>query len=104
MVVSECDGFPKPELLAKADVVIFYSANPGWNADRAKELDEFLTRGGGAVFIHYAVDGHRDVEALAKLIGLAWRGGASKFRHGPLDLTITAQPISHGLTKLNLSA
>src|SRR5687768_3234677 len=62
VTVSECDGFPRPELLAMADVVVFYSNNPGWNAQRAKELEAFLARGGGAVFIHYAVDGHREVE------------------------------------------
>jgi putative heme-binding domain-containing protein len=102
VTVSECDGFPKPELLAKADVVIFYSANPGWDADRAKELDAFLQRGGGAVFIHYAVDGHRHVDEFAKLIGLAWKGGVSKFRHGALDLTLPEHPITHGLPKLKL--
>jgi putative heme-binding domain-containing protein len=102
VTVSECDGFPKPALLAKAEVVVFYSANPGWDAERAKELDAFLSRGGGAMFIHYAVDGHRDAEALAKLIGLAWRGGTSKFRHGALDMTIADHQITGGLPRLKL--
>ena len=43
-------------------------------------------RGGGAVFIHYAVDGHAAVNALSDRIGLAWQGGKSAFRHGPLEI------------------
>jgi putative heme-binding domain-containing protein len=102
VVVSEADNWPKPEQMAKADLIVFYSNNPAWNADRAKELDAFLKRGGGAVFIHYAVDGHKDVDALASLIGLAWRGGASKFRHGPLDLSLGQHAITKGLEKVKL--
>jgi putative heme-binding domain-containing protein len=104
VVVSECDGWPSQTLMAKADLIVFYSNNPGWNAERAKELDEFLTRGGGAVFIHYAVDGHADVDALASKIGLAWRGGASKFRHGALDLAFPNpdHPITRGFKNLKL--
>ena len=32
---------------------------------------------------------------------LAWRGGQSKFRHGPLDLQLHPHPLSAGLGKLN---
>lgn len=102
VVVSEVDNWPKPEQMAKADLIVFYSNNPAWNADRAKELEAFLNRGGGAVFIHYAVDGHKDVDALASLIGLAWRGGSSKFRHGPLDLSLSKHDITKGLEKVKL--
>jgi type 1 glutamine amidotransferase len=50
------------------------------------------------------VDGHKDVEALASLIGLAWRGGASLFRHGSLDLAFPEanHPIAKGFQKLKL--
>jgi len=82
-------------------VIVFYSDNPGWNASRAKELDAFLAQGGGLVFLHYAVDGHQDVEGLAQRIGLAWRGGQSKFRHGPLDLQLHTHPLSAGFGKLS---
>ncbi len=104
VVVSECDGWPNSALIEKSDLIIFYSNNPGWNAERAKELDTFLARGGGAVFIHYAVDGHADVDALASRIGLAWKGGASKFRHGALDLAFpnAEHPITRGLKGLKL--
>ncbi len=104
VVVSEAENWPKSEQMAKADLVVFYSDNPAWNADHAKELDAFVKRGGGAVFIHFAVDGHKDVEALASIIGLAWRGGASLFRHGLLDLRFpdASHPITRGFEKLKL--
>jgi putative heme-binding domain-containing protein len=102
--VSTADGWPSPAQWEKASVVVFYSNNPAWSAARAKEMDAFLARGGGAMFIHYAVDGHRDVEALAERIGLAWRGGASKFRHGPLELDFRASrhAVARNLGKLSL--
>src|SRR5260221_2690569 len=96
------DVWPNAKQLQTANVIVFYSDNPGWNTARAKELDAFLARGGGAAFLHYAVDGHQDVEALAGRIGLAWRGGASKFRHGPLNLRLQPHPLSEGLSGLNL--
>jgi type 1 glutamine amidotransferase len=104
VVVSECDGWPSEALIEKSDLIIFYSNNPGWNAERAKELDAFFARGGGAVFIHYAVDGHADVDALASRIGLAWKGGASKFRHGALDLAFPNpdHPVTKGFKNLKL--
>jgi len=84
-------------------VMVFYSNNPDWSKARAAELDEFQKRGGGLVYLHFAVDGHRDVEALSDRIGLAWRGGASKFRHGALDLTFpdAAHPITRGFSQLH---
>jgi hypothetical protein len=95
--VSTAWEWPSAEQWRDAHVMVFYSDNPGWNLRRADELDRFLSRGRGAVFIHYAVDGHQDVEALARCIGLGWRGGASKFRHGALDLTLEESPITTGL-------
>jgi putative heme-binding domain-containing protein len=102
--VSTANGWPTPRQLETADVIVFYSNNPGWSAARAKELDAYLRRGGGLVYLHYAVDGHADVEALKERIGLAWRGGASKFRHGPLELDFTGSrhPIARGFGKLSL--
>jgi putative heme-binding domain-containing protein len=102
VTVGTAMNWPSAEQLKTADVIAFYSNNPGWNADRARELDAFLARGGGLVYLHYAVDGHKDVEALAQRIGLAWRGGASKFRHGALDLKLHPHPLATGFTKLDL--
>jgi hypothetical protein len=65
-------------------------------------LETFLLRGGGAAFLHWAVDGHQDVEALAQCIGLAWRSGFSKFRHGALDLKLEPGPLTAGLDPVSL--
>jgi putative heme-binding domain-containing protein len=96
-------GFPAAKQIAAADVIVFYSNNPGWNAEKGEQLDAFLKRGGGLVYLHYAVDGHKDSDALAKRIGLAWKGGLSRFRHGPLELSFPApkHPITRGFDKLN---
>ena len=84
--------------------IVFYSNNPGWDAAKAAELDRYLARGGGVVLIHYAVDGHEAVGALADRIGLAWQGGKSAFRHGPLDVDFSSSkhPITRGFDKLRL--
>jgi putative heme-binding domain-containing protein len=100
--VSTAWEWPTPEQWREANVLVFYSDNPGWSSSRADQLDAFLARGGGAVFIHFAVDGHQDVEALARCIGLAWRGGASKFRHGSLDLVLEESPVTTGLDRVKL--
>jgi putative heme-binding domain-containing protein len=99
--VGTAMSWPSAEQFKSADVIAFYSNNPGWNAGRARELDAFLARGGGLVYLHYAVDGHKDVDALAQRIGLAWRGGGSKFRHGALDLKLHPHPLAAGFGKLD---
>lgn len=102
--VSTVSGWPTAKQFETANVIVFYSNNPGWSAARAGELDAYLQRGGGLVYIHYAVDGRADVDALQARIGLAWRGGASRFRHGPLELDFThaKHPIARGFGKLAL--
>ena len=102
--VVTADGWPAAGQLDAADLVVFYSDNPGWDAGKAEQLDRFFGRGGGFVLIHYAVDGHAAVGALADRIGLAWQGGKSAFRHGPLsvDFSVTKHPITRGFDKLEL--
>jgi type 1 glutamine amidotransferase len=73
-----------------------------WDATRARELDAFLSRGKGVVYLHWAVGGQKHVEELAERIGLAWRSGSSKFRHGPLELKLHSHPLAQRLGKLNL--
>jgi putative heme-binding domain-containing protein len=104
VTVSEAAGWPTPRQFQQADLIVFYSSNPGWTAERGKDLDAFLERGGGLVDIHYAVEGRKDVEALAQRIGLAWKGGVSRFRHGPLELSFpdAKHPITRGFDKLRL--
>jgi type 1 glutamine amidotransferase len=100
--ISTAFDWPKAEQFEKADVVIFYSNNPGWGSERGPELDRFLDRGGGLVYLHYAVDGHKNVDELSQRIGLAWKGGGSKFRHGPLQLKFHPHPLAADFSNLDL--
>lgn len=77
--------WPSADDFATADVFVFYQKGD-WTPQRAQDIDAFLARGGGLVYVHYAVDGGNDAPGFAQRIGLAWKGGASKFRHGPLEL------------------
>jgi putative heme-binding domain-containing protein len=98
--VETAEVWPSAEQLKTADVLVWYSANPGWSPERAKEIDEFQARGGGMVYLHFAVNGQRAPDQLAERIGLAW--GASKFRHGPVDLKFaegSKHPILRNITK-----
>jgi type 1 glutamine amidotransferase len=87
--VTTADPWPAAADVQSADVMVFYQKGE-WTADRARDIDAFLKRGGGLVYIHYAVDGGDDPPGFAERIGLAWRGGQSKFRHGPLDVQFTS--------------
>jgi putative heme-binding domain-containing protein len=96
--------WPSDEQLAAADVLVFYQRGT-WTPERAKDIDAFLERGGGLVYIHYAVDGGQDAPGFAQRIGLAWRGGQSKFRHGSLELgfeTGSDHPIGRNLDSIDL--
>ena len=93
-------GFPSREKLNNADVTVFYSANPGWNSETAKLIDEYQKRGGGLVYLHYGVEGGKDHLALAERIGLAFY--ASAFRHGPMELIFNDKnhPITKGFSRV----
>ena len=99
--VSTAWIWPSDEQFKSADVIAFFSNNPGWNAEHAKQYDAFLARGGGVAYFHWAVDGHNDGELLAERIGLAVRSSQTKFRHGPLDLALAAHPLAAGLPPLH---
>jgi hypothetical protein len=97
--VSTAQPWPGADALKSADVLVFYQQGT-WTPDRARDLDTFLRRGGGLVYIHYAVDGGMDPTGFAERIGLAWQGGRSKFRHGPLDIKFSPgirHPIARNL-------
>ncbi len=96
--------WPAADDFKTADVIVFYQQGK-WTAERARDVDGYLARGGGLVYLHYAVDGGSDAPGFAQRIGLAWQGGASKFRHGPLDLGFeggTRHPIGRNFDKLSL--
>ena len=82
-------------------MVVFYSNNPGWSKEKAADLDAFLARGGGLVYIHYAVDGHKAPAELAERIGLAWRADrSSATARWTSKFTGERHPITAGFDKL----
>jgi type 1 glutamine amidotransferase len=96
--------WPERDEFRKADVIVFYQ-NGDWTADRAADIDGFLERGGGLVYIHWAVDGRADAPGFARRIGLAAPGSQIKYRHGPLDLAFnkdTGHPIARNFDRLKL--
>jgi putative heme-binding domain-containing protein len=104
VTVETSMGFPTAEQLAKAEVAVFYNANPGWDAAKAEALDQFHKRGGGSVYIHYAVDGGKIPEFVAERMGQAFTFG-SRFRHGDFDLVFKAtdHPITRGFSTLRFT-
>jgi putative heme-binding domain-containing protein len=104
VTMSTAIDWPSAADLKTADVMVFYQQGK-WTPDRARDIDAYLARGGGLVYLHYAVDGGADAPGFAQRIGLAWRGGQSKFRHGPLDLgfeTGRRHPIGRNFDKVHL--
>ncbi len=96
VAVTTAQDWPSAEQLRTADVLVFFNANAGWGPVRGAELDAYLGRGGGAVYIHYALNGGKEADALSSRIGLAWHG-YSRFRHGWLTLkALGDSPITRG--------
>jgi putative heme-binding domain-containing protein len=100
--VETADDWPTPAQVKAADVLVFYQQGK-WTPERARDIDAFLARGGGLVYVHYAVDGGADAPGFARRIGLAWQGGVSQFRHGPLELGFEAgrrHPVARNFDKV----
>lgn len=77
--------FPTAEQIDAADVLVFYQRG-SWDDRRAAAIDPFLARGGGLVYLHWAVDGRGAEEEFARRIGLAAHGGSIAYRHGPVEI------------------
>lgn len=101
--VSTATEFPSDEQLASADVLLFFQKG-SFEPDRPAKMDAFFARGGGAVYIHWAVNGNDQVEDFSKRIGYASWGSRIAFRHGPLSLDIhnTDHPIVRNFEQLQL--
>ncbi|RCH56057.1 hypothetical protein DJ568_04735 [Mucilaginibacter hurinus] len=99
VVVTKVSKWPTQEQLNNADVAVFYWNYQQFNEDNSKQLEAFQQRGGGLVYLHYGVDATQNPVALANRIGLAWKGGQSKFRHGRLDLQFTPAAAAHPVTR-----
>ena len=95
--------FPSAEQLASADVLLFFQKGD-WNRERAQAMDAYFQRGGGAMYLHWAVNGNESAPDFAKRIGIASRGGLIRFRHGPLMLRIDhpQHPILRNIERLEL--
>ncbi|MFL5242662.1 MAG: ThuA domain-containing protein [Gemmataceae bacterium] len=99
--VETADGWPSPSQWKTADLIVFYSNNPRWAPNKAKNLDAFLERGGGLVFLHWAVEGGKSASLLAERIGLASCSTETKYRHGPLEVTFAPEhAITRGFDKV----
>lgn len=91
MVVETAMEFPSREQVERANVLVFYQRGR-WDDERAAAIDPFLARGGGLVYIHWAVDGRGQQDQMAKRIGLAALGGQIRYRHGELDIDFSPSP------------
>jgi type 1 glutamine amidotransferase len=101
--VSTANGWPSKEQFKTADLIVIF-CYAQWNEQKLKDLEEFLSRGGGFVIMHPAViipKGKNITNQVTKLIGLAWEYDYTRWRHGTMDLKITApaHPICLGLPK-----
>lgn len=99
--VETAKDWPTPEQFQRADLVVAFMGTGGiWNEARIRDLKAHLDRGKGFVALHAAVIAEKpNARPLADLLGLAWEGGTTLFRHGALDLKITDRenPIMRGL-------
>jgi type 1 glutamine amidotransferase len=95
--------FPSDAQLSHADVVVFFQKG-SWGGERARAMDAYFARGGGAVYLHWAVNGDDQVADFSTRIGLASWGGRIHYRHGPLDLRVDApeHPILRNVAALDL--
>lgn len=96
--VVRVQGFPTQAQFAAADVVVAF-CYLRWNDDRRQQLRDFLQRGGGLVLIHSATWTMPQADPeIGDLVGV---GGFTQWRHGPLQLTVTApeHPICKGLPR-----
>jgi len=93
--VGTADRWPSAEQWQRANVIVFYHDNPAWSADKARETDAFLARGGGLVFLHWSMNAYRDVGELTRRLGRSWGPGA-KFRYGIERLNIQPHAITRG--------
>lgn len=91
-------GFPSQAQLASTDVVVAFCYIP-WSEERRHQVRDFLQRGGGLVLIHSATWTMPQADSeVGDLVGV---GGFTQWRHGPVQLTITApdHPIRKALPK-----
>jgi putative heme-binding domain-containing protein len=97
--VRTVQDWPDESLFAWPHAILFYHMHQGYDDARYKQLDAYQGRGGGLVILHSAVAPRKEPEKLAERIGLSWKWGTTKFRHGPLDLNVADHELTRGLPK-----
>jgi putative heme-binding domain-containing protein len=104
VTVTTAPGFPSAGQLEAADVAVFYNANPAWIPSHAARLDQFHKRGGGVVYIHWAINGVNEPDVIAERTGLSTPPG-TRYRHGEIELIFTnpEHPITRGFSRLRLT-
>lgn len=88
--------WPSDEQFKKADVIVAF-CYLNWNPERIKQLEKYLSEGGGLVVVHPAsFTKPGPSQEVADLIGIS---GYKLYRHGLVDLKIVApeHPICKGL-------
>ena len=88
--------WPSEEQFKAADVIVAYCYLK-WDPQRLKQVEQFLSRGGGFVVVHPATFTKPEPsEEVAKLFGV---GGYKLYRHGLVELKISDSnnPICFGL-------
>lgn len=103
VTVETAHIWPGAAQFGRADVICFFNNNPGWNEERARELDAYLARGGGAVYFHWAVEARLNAADFAQRIGLASNSKATKYRHGPVQFVFHAHPLAAGFAASNFT-
>jgi putative heme-binding domain-containing protein len=96
VVVETADRWPSTEQWQRADIVVSFHSNPAWSAERAPDIDAFLARGGGLVFLHYSINAAKDRLALAQRLGHAWGEKGNKYRIGATPIVFNAHDITKG--------
>ncbi len=94
VTIETADRWPSAEQWARADIVVAFHNNPAWNASKAGDLDAFLARGGGLVFLHYSINAAQDRPVLAQRLGLAWGERGNKYRIGSTPLRFLPHEIT----------
>jgi type 1 glutamine amidotransferase len=102
--------WPSREQFQAADLVVMYCYRSGgghwlWDEQSPKDVDAYLSRGGGFVVIHAATYMHVDMtqpewKPLLDLTGLAF-GKGNRTRRGPMEIRLAADsPICRGLPEV----
>jgi type 1 glutamine amidotransferase len=94
--VARAWNWPTEEQFASANVIVAF-CYLAWTDEHQRQIKQYLERGGGLVLIHSATWTKPKASAgVAALVGV---GGFTKFRHGPMQVEITANnhPICRGL-------